>query len=167
MAELVDALASGASTLTGVEVRVLFWAPDHSGSRSADRLFVFSSPPPRSGPGCAKCKKHFSGGGFLTIMRVLAQMAELVDALASGASTRKGVEVRVLFWAPVLSKGRSKDRPFCFSTPILPMQPTRGPKWQDRGQDRAGAPAPARSSTTDPDNAGGAKAWLRRRTDDA
>ena len=29
-----------------------------------------------------------------------AQMAELVDALASGASSRKGVEVRVLFWAP-------------------------------------------------------------------
>ena len=31
-----------------------------------------------------------------------AQMAELVDALASGASARKGVEVRVLFWAPLL-----------------------------------------------------------------
>ena len=29
-----------------------------------------------------------------------AQMAELVDALASGASIRKDVEVRVLFWAP-------------------------------------------------------------------
>jgi hypothetical protein len=28
-------------------------------------------------------------------------MAELVDALASGASARKGVEVRVLFWAPI------------------------------------------------------------------
>ncbi len=27
-------------------------------------------------------------------------MAELVDALASGASIRKDVEVRVLFWAP-------------------------------------------------------------------
>jgi hypothetical protein len=27
MAELVDALASGASGLTAVEVRVLFWAP--------------------------------------------------------------------------------------------------------------------------------------------
>ena len=30
-----------------------------------------------------------------------AQVAELVDALASGASGRKAVEVRVLFWAPV------------------------------------------------------------------
>jgi hypothetical protein len=30
-----------------------------------------------------------------------AQMAELVDALRSGRSSRKGVEVRVLFWAPV------------------------------------------------------------------
>ncbi|KAG5716049.1 hypothetical protein E4T56_gene17131 [Termitomyces sp. T112] len=29
-----------------------------------------------------------------------AQVAELVDALASGASARKGVEVRVLSWAP-------------------------------------------------------------------
>ncbi len=29
-----------------------------------------------------------------------AQMAELVDALASGASDRKVVEVQVLFWAP-------------------------------------------------------------------
>ncbi len=31
---------------------------------------------------------------------IRAQMAELVDALASGASVRKDVEVRVLFWAP-------------------------------------------------------------------
>jgi hypothetical protein len=31
-----------------------------------------------------------------------AQMAELVDALASGASDRKVVEVQVLFWAPFL-----------------------------------------------------------------
>ena len=30
----------------------------------------------------------------------LAQMAELVDALASGASVRMDVEVQVLFWAP-------------------------------------------------------------------
>ena len=29
-------------------------------------------------------------------------MAELVDALASGASVRKDVEVRVLFWAPLI-----------------------------------------------------------------
>ena len=30
-----------------------------------------------------------------------AQVAELVDALASGASVRKDVEVRVLSWAPL------------------------------------------------------------------
>jgi hypothetical protein len=30
-----------------------------------------------------------------------AQVAELVDALASGASDRKIVEVRVFFWAPL------------------------------------------------------------------
>ncbi len=29
-----------------------------------------------------------------------AQMAELVDALVSGTSIRKYVQVRVLFWAP-------------------------------------------------------------------
>src|SRR4030088_2448419 len=31
----------------------------------------------------------------------VARMAELADALASGASSRKGVEVRVLFRAPI------------------------------------------------------------------
>ena len=30
-----------------------------------------------------------------------AQVAELVDALASGASVRMDVEVRVLSWAPI------------------------------------------------------------------
>jgi integrase len=34
-------------------------------------------------------------------------MAELVDAPASGAGTRKGVEVRVLFWAPIFCFGPS------------------------------------------------------------
>jgi hypothetical protein len=33
-------------------------------------------------------------------------MAELVDAPASGAGARKGVEVRVLFWAP-FTRGRA------------------------------------------------------------
>ena len=37
-----------------------------------------------------------------------AQMAELVDALRSGRSSRKGVEVRVLFWAPVASPRQSE-----------------------------------------------------------
>src|SRR5688572_13142861 len=32
-----------------------------------------------------------------------AQMAELVDAPSSGGGARKGVEVRVLFWAPSTS----------------------------------------------------------------
>ena len=35
-------------------------------------------------------------------MEYVAQMAKLVDALVSGASPVKGVEVRVLFWAPIL-----------------------------------------------------------------
>jgi hypothetical protein len=33
-----------------------------------------------------------------------AQVVELVDALASGASVRKDVEVRVLSWAPLYFK---------------------------------------------------------------
>ncbi|CAH1678361.1 hypothetical protein CHELA1G11_14404 [Hyphomicrobiales bacterium] len=42
-----------------------------------------------------------------------AQVAELVDALASGASGRKAVKVRVLSWAPldfVLSPGFQRLR---------------------------------------------------------
>ena len=35
-----------------------------------------------------------------------AQMAELVDALASGASGLTAVEVRVLFWAPSFRRRR-------------------------------------------------------------
>lgn len=34
--------------------------------------------------------------------RNFAQVAELVDALASGASGRKVVEVQVFFWAPLI-----------------------------------------------------------------
>ncbi len=41
-----------------------------------------------------------SGFGRL-IYKPLAQVAELVDALASGASGRKVVEVRVFSWAPI------------------------------------------------------------------
>ena len=37
-----------------------------------------------------------------------AQVAELVDALASGASDRKVVKVRVLSWAPLLAHARQK-----------------------------------------------------------
>ena len=45
-----------------------------------------------------------------------AQVAELVDALASGASALTGVEVRVFSWAPVpkwaccVKSGRDKRR---------------------------------------------------------
>ena len=35
-----------------------------------------------------------------------AQVAELVDALASGASGGNSVEVRVLSWAPIVNEGR-------------------------------------------------------------
>ena len=41
-------------------------------------------------------------------------MAELVDALASGASDRKVVEVQVLFWAPqILTNSKTYNLPVC------------------------------------------------------
>ena len=40
---------------------------------------------------------------FREVVRTYAQVAELVDALASGASNRKVVEVQVLSWAPLQS----------------------------------------------------------------
>ena len=39
---------------------------------------------------------------YLPASPTRAQMAELVDALASGASVRMDVEVRVLSWAPLV-----------------------------------------------------------------
>src|SRR4029077_17576235 len=42
-----------------------------------------------------------SHNNFASIYRTCAQVAELADALASGASGRKVVEVRVLSWAPL------------------------------------------------------------------
>ena len=41
--------------------------------------------------------------GVSPAVTACAQVAELADALASGASSRKGVEVRVLSWAPIIS----------------------------------------------------------------
>ncbi len=45
-------------------------------------------------------------------------MAKLVDALCSGRSARKGVLVRIQFWA--LEKGCKSDdlQPFLFSTSV-------------------------------------------------
>jgi hypothetical protein len=38
----------------------------------------------------------------LRTINLSAQMAKLVDALVSGTSSRKGVQVRVLFWAHII-----------------------------------------------------------------
>jgi hypothetical protein len=43
----------------------------------------------------------------LLISILIAQVAELVDALASGASVLTGVEVRVFSWAPNQLSGLS------------------------------------------------------------
>src|SRR5437868_14493440 len=69
-----------------------------------------------------------------------AQMAELVDAPASGAGARKGVEVRVLFWAPFpcssmiaggcQTHGISQDREGCGAGPEV-----LGPKHLSREAD--------------------------------
>ena len=40
--------------------------------------------------------------GETVMFRFFALMAELVDALVSGTSNRKVVQVRVLFWAPLI-----------------------------------------------------------------
>jgi hypothetical protein len=48
-----------------------------------------------------------------------AQMAELVDAPASGAGTGNGVEVRVLFWAPLIRYGLSLSKKVRFSGPFF------------------------------------------------
>jgi hypothetical protein len=51
-------------------------------------------------------------------------MAELVDAPASGAGTRKGVEVRVLFWAPFHFSALIML--MIFLTVLIVLQPLRG-----------------------------------------
>jgi hypothetical protein len=48
----------------------------------------------------------------MTLTPVPAQMAELVDALDSKSGSRKGVQVRFLFWA--LITGHSSEWPFSF-----------------------------------------------------
>ena len=47
-----------------------------------------------------------------------AQVAELVDALASGASARMGVEVRVFSWAPF----SNFQHPVCFVGQAIALQ---------------------------------------------
>ena len=70
-------------------------------------------------------------------------MAELVDALASGASARMGVEVRVFSWAPFLSehiKKAGESRPL--NLPFILQREGRLTRWQggdvDRGVYRIG-----------------------------
>ncbi len=80
------------------------------------------------------CKSY-----YCEIMRNLAQVAELVDALRSGRSVRKDVGVRVPPWAPVFRVGVSRDsRPtprrgfgcetcafaVCFAVRVLPWAPS-------------------------------------------
>ena len=85
MAELVDALASGASDRMVVEVQVLFWAP-----------LDIMLPPFHD---VTMVQRQVSSKSYGSEF-VFAQVAELVDALASGASDRMVVEVQVLSWAP-------------------------------------------------------------------
>ena len=61
-------------------------------------------------------------------LRSRAQVAELVDAPASGAGDRKVVEVRVLFWAPFTLRGKSRE----FGEYLL-----RRRRWRERRLARA------------------------------
>src|ERR1700691_4271497 len=64
---------------------------------------------------CASLTNHGARGNMVAprcFAAGIAQVAELADALASGASSRKGVEVRVLSWAPILSAASISIRPF-------------------------------------------------------
>ena len=74
--------------------------------------------------GCLKGPRLPDGSAFRR-ENVWAQVAELVDALASGASDRNVVEVRVLSWAPSLN-GAAPDgaAPFLFRRP--PVRYWRG-----------------------------------------
>ncbi len=51
-------------------------------------------------------------GGYRAYLRMSAeaQVAELVDALDSGSSGRKLVEVRVFSWAPPVNGGTAAQR---------------------------------------------------------
>jgi hypothetical protein len=86
VAELVDAADSKSAVRKGVKVRFLSWAP------------IYKNPP--------TCRGIFNFDFLLLI--VSARMAKLVDALPSGGSVRKDVQVRILFRAPsllILSEG--------------------------------------------------------------
>ena len=65
------------------------------------------------------CKNRFLI--YLCVTNRIAQMAELVDALVSGTSDRKIVQVRVLFWA------QKKQTLVCFFCALTGTYFTRGP----------------------------------------
>src|SRR5207248_10552105 len=72
----------------------------------------------------------------------IAQMAELVDALGSGASGGSTVEVRVLFWAPVQS--RLNAFPFPRDAPSAPRAAAyRRPRTADVSTDCAADARPS------------------------
>src|SRR5262249_26808494 len=61
-----------------------------------------------------RCGTNLTSSRPINSNRPRAQVAELVDALASGASGLTAVKVRVLSWAPLLIHGSSP--PFVFIT---------------------------------------------------
>src|SRR5271157_504618 len=76
-----------------------------------------------------------------SFFRACAQVAELADALASGASGRKVVEVRVLSWAPFLPcriRTHNMHLPCAHSAKLIP-QPYRciAARTQSSGSTRA------------------------------
>ena len=116
MAELADALASGASGGNPVEVQFLLPAPNFSPQQSHNFAVVaerqtrqleglvretscgFKSRQPH------QLSKHAGKGERARQQISYAGMAELADALASGASGGNPVEVQVLLPAPFKSE---------------------------------------------------------------
>ena len=98
--ELVDSLASGASARKGVRVRLPPRAPEEKTSAFGRCFFLLSQIKVlTTGKSC--------GIIYLTLNAMLqrqpnmdARVVELVDSLASGASARKGVRVRLPPRAP-------------------------------------------------------------------
>ena len=72
-------------------------------------------------------RNHRRGARWTRHVRIsrqrLAQVAELADALASGASGRKVVEVRVLSWAPSLRSLTIPELRCCPQTVPILAQP--------------------------------------------
>ena len=89
-------------------------APRHAARRRAPASRSHASVD--NAPAASLVARPYLPRGLRDDRAARAQMAELVDAPSSGGGARKGVEVRVLFWAPffpaAMAAGASELEPF-------------------------------------------------------